>query len=86
MSITRQHESMGTCQIILLFICNISHIKISTEPKAIEIWSANWATFATFLRCLWKSFGVQSNEELKQLAIMLSRKLPKGDETMRLVV
>ena len=65
MSITRQHESMGTCQIILLFICNISHIKISTEPTAIEIWLDNWAAIATFLRTLWMSFDVQPNEELK---------------------
>jgi hypothetical protein len=63
-------------------ICNISHVKISTDPTATEIWSANWDILATFLECLWKSFHVQPNEELKQLVTMLSKKLVKGEERL----
>ncbi|KAL6659846.1 hypothetical protein ACP70R_002675 [Stipagrostis hirtigluma subsp. patula] len=57
--------------------------KRAREPKVDDIWSANWSTIETYLTSLWESFKVMPNEELKLLAITLSKKLPNGAENRR---
>ncbi|KAL6890266.1 hypothetical protein ACP4OV_009029 [Aristida adscensionis] len=53
------------------------------KPTIDDMRSANWANIATYIRSIWKSFKVTPNEELKQLSILLSRKLPKGVKYQR---